>query len=209
MDVDRKEMTDSGFTKRLPDDLVRMSWKNGGGMTTEVAKGGQGSGDQNWGWRVSMADVATDGPFSIFSGIDRSIAVIEGDGMDLHYPDGRKTGLDLNKVVNFDGGDAIEGKLRNGAIKDFNVMADRRYFKAILEIASGPIEIEKSTLAGSILLIHILEGSSILSEANQEDRIVETGETVIGEGIIDVTLTLKSAARAAIVTLEATEHKSK
>ena len=156
-----------------------------------------------------LADVATDGPFSIFSGIDRSIAVIEGDGMDLHYPDGRKTGLDLNKVVNFDGGDAIEGKLRNGAIKDFNVMADRRYFKAILEIASGPIEIEKSTLAGSILLIHILEGSSILSEANQEDRIVETGETVIGEGIIDVTLTLKSAARAAIVTLEATEHKSK
>lgn len=201
-------MTGSGFTKLLTEELVRMPWKNGGGMTTELAKGGQGSGDQSWTWRVSMADVASDGPFSIFTGIDRSIAVIEGDGMDLHYPDGRKTGLDLNKVVNFDGGDSIEGKLRNGAIKDINVMADRRYFKAILEIASGPIEIEKSTLAGSILLIHILEGSGILSEANQEDQIVETGETVIGEGIIDVTLTLKPAARVAIVKLEATERES-
>ena len=57
-------------------------------------------------------------------------------------------------------------------------------------------------------MIHILEGSGILSEANQEDQIVETGETVIGEEIIDVTLTLKPAARVAIVKLEATERES-
>ncbi|MDP6429647.1 MAG: HutD family protein, partial [Rhodospirillales bacterium] len=65
---------------------------------------------------------------------------------ELHYPDGRKTGLDLNKVVNFDGGESVDGKLRNGPIKDFNVMVDRRHYKAHLEIASGPKEIGKTNL---------------------------------------------------------------
>ena len=34
-------MTGSGFTKLLTEELVTMPLKNGGGMTTELAKGGQ------------------------------------------------------------------------------------------------------------------------------------------------------------------------
>lgn len=148
-----------------------MPWKNGGGMTTEIAKGGKSSVDQDWGWRVSMADVATDGPFSIFSGIDRSITVIEGAGMDLHYPDGRKTRLDLNSVVDFDGGEALDGKLRDGPIKDFNVLVDRFFYGADLKIFHGELDVEVSSAGKSNLLVHLLDGTGRLQIDYDRDEI--------------------------------------
>jgi environmental stress-induced protein Ves len=34
-----------------------------------------------WDWRVSIADVVQDGLFSLLPGVDRTIAVVEGEGM--------------------------------------------------------------------------------------------------------------------------------
>ena len=65
------------------EDLVRVPWKNGGGTTAEVAAFPEGSGFETFGWRISMADVASDGPFSLFPGIDRTLIVVEGDGIEL------------------------------------------------------------------------------------------------------------------------------
>ena len=42
-------MSDRCFTMLLPEDLGRKLWKNGGGMTTEVAKIGQELGDHSRG----------------------------------------------------------------------------------------------------------------------------------------------------------------
>ena len=43
-------------------DLVRTPWKNGGGTTAEVAVHPPGAGFEDFDWRISMADVAADGP---------------------------------------------------------------------------------------------------------------------------------------------------
>ena len=63
-----------------------MPWKNGGGSTTEIAICPEGSGipGGQFRWRVSIADVVADGPFSRFSGYDRHIMVVEGAGMTLN-----------------------------------------------------------------------------------------------------------------------------
>src|ERR1700689_272768 len=58
-------------------------WKNGGGSTTEVAVAPAGASLDNFDWRVSLARVASDGPFSEFPGIDRSLAVVKGEGLVL------------------------------------------------------------------------------------------------------------------------------
>ena len=66
-------------------DLVETPWKNGGGITRNIAKEQDKTGTL---WRLSMADVDGDGAFSIFPGLTRILTVIQGDGMVLHGPDG-------------------------------------------------------------------------------------------------------------------------
>ncbi len=70
----------------------RMPWKNGGGVTVEIAIHPAGASVDDFDWRVSMATVASDGPFSIFSGIDRTLSVLEGDGIVLDV-EGQETTL--------------------------------------------------------------------------------------------------------------------
>jgi hypothetical protein len=53
-------------------------WKNGGGLTREVAVHPPGSDFASFDWRVSLAEVRRGGPFSIFPQIDRLMAVIGG-----------------------------------------------------------------------------------------------------------------------------------
>ena len=64
-------------------DFAVQPWKNGGGMTTEIAAFPAGAGFDAFEWRISMARVASAGPFSMFPGIDRSLALIEGAGITL------------------------------------------------------------------------------------------------------------------------------
>jgi environmental stress-induced protein Ves len=54
------------------------AWKNGGGSTTEIAVAPMGASLDDFDWRVSMARVASDGPFSEFAGIDRTLDILKG-----------------------------------------------------------------------------------------------------------------------------------
>ena len=58
-------------------------WKNGGGVTREIVASPEGAPLDAFDWRVSLADVSADGPFSSFPGVDRTLTVVEGAGMDL------------------------------------------------------------------------------------------------------------------------------
>ncbi len=66
-----------------PADFHPMPWKNGAGRTTEIAVYPPGASLDAFLWRVSIADVERDGPFSRFPGIDRTIVLLEGGGMRL------------------------------------------------------------------------------------------------------------------------------
>jgi environmental stress-induced protein Ves len=60
-----------------------MPWKNGGDETTEVAAGPPGASLETFDWRISMAHIAQSGPFSLFPGVDRTLAVLSGVGIRL------------------------------------------------------------------------------------------------------------------------------
>jgi uncharacterized protein len=69
-------------------DCRRMPWMNGGGTTTEILR--RPETGQDFDWRVSVADVTEDGPFSIFPGCIRHITVITGDrAMRLNFGGGK------------------------------------------------------------------------------------------------------------------------
>ena len=53
-------------------------WKNGGGVTREIAVFPHGADLARFDWRMSLATVAAGGPFSTFPGIDRLMLVLDG-----------------------------------------------------------------------------------------------------------------------------------
>ena len=111
------------------EDLIRVPWKNGGGTTAEVAAFPEGSGFETFGWRLSMADVASDGPFSLFPGIDRTLIVVEGSGIELDV-EGIAYALDTaSPKLTFSGDDITTGRLLSGPIRDLNVMTRRGQFR--------------------------------------------------------------------------------
>jgi environmental stress-induced protein Ves len=63
--------------------LPAQPWKNGGGITREIAAIPHGTSMADFTWRVSVAEIARSGPFSPFPGIDRQILLLTGAGVRL------------------------------------------------------------------------------------------------------------------------------
>ena len=107
-------------------DHKRMAWKNGGGETVEVFVHRPGAGLSDFDWRVSMAHVASDGPFSCFEGIDRTLALLEGEGMRLAI-EGRGEALltPTSPPLSFPADAPTQAALTGGPITDLNVMTRR------------------------------------------------------------------------------------
>lgn len=140
-----------------PADYRRQPWKNGLGVTLELARVPLPGDATRFLWRASIADVTADGPFSCFSGYDRHIAVIEGSGMALTV-DGRTAEQRwMEQPFNFSG-DADAGcRLQDGPIRDFNLMVDRASAQGRLLLLR---ENDRATrLAGHWVLVHALAGA--------------------------------------------------
>ncbi|HVE07255.1 MAG TPA: HutD family protein [Paraburkholderia sp.] len=127
--------------------LVATPWKNGGGVTREIAAYPQGAALDAFGWRVSVADVAQPGPFSRFAGIDRTLVLLEGSGMllDERGDSGDRGNASprthaLTKpldIARFAGETAIDARLVDGATRDFNLMVRRGAASGHVEIWRG------------------------------------------------------------------------
>ena len=121
--------------------IAPQPWKNGAGLTREIAFGGARAADFDW--RLSVAEVVRDAPFSAFPGIDRCITLLRGAGMHLRAVDGSVDHALTTPLVpfRFAGDIALEAALVDGACSDFNLMTRRGRWHGDVEIASGPIEI--------------------------------------------------------------------
>ncbi|MFJ9082675.1 HutD family protein [Streptomyces sp. NPDC102384] len=135
-------------------------WKNGGGVTTEVLAHPEGSGTEDFAWRISLADVAGSGPFSAFEGVDRIITVVEGPGMALTV-DGAEHVVDTRYAPFAFSGDATtDCRLLGGPLVDFNVMLRRTDAKGDVRIERGPTRLEPDP--GTRVLALVLDGTATL-----------------------------------------------
>lgn len=100
------------------------AWKNGGGVTREVARQADGAGDILW--RVSIAEVRGAGPFSHFPGIDRVLAVLEGRLL-LDFGGGTAPVLVTPEIAAhaFPGDVPVSGTPDGGPVTDLNLMVRR------------------------------------------------------------------------------------
>lgn len=104
-----------------------MPWKNGGGSTAEIAIGPQGASVADaFDWRLSIATVAQDGPFSAFPGYDRLITLLAGRGMELRFDGAGRHTLEVPfRPLPFAGECRTECRLIDGACEDLNLMVAR------------------------------------------------------------------------------------
>ena len=119
-------------------DCKVMPWKNGGGTTTEIAVAPEGASLGDFDWRISMAHVGQDGPFSSFHGIDRTLSVLTGNGIRLAFGDGETVALDRATAPFFFAADqTVDGVLVDGAIDDLNVMSRHGAWSHSVERLTG------------------------------------------------------------------------
>lgn len=125
-------------------DRVATPWKNGGGVTREVAAWPHGAGFDDFHWRVSMAEVRSDGPFSAFPGVDRILAVLEGRLALAVTATGEFDLSPGGPPAAFPGDAAATARVLQGPVLDLNLMTRRGLARATLERlqVSSPLRLE-------------------------------------------------------------------
>ena len=101
---------------------LAMPWANGKGASYEISSDRDAS--NQWSWRVAIAPVVVDGPFSSLPGIDRQLVVVEGNGMVLEV-DGKTVECLPSQVVAFSGDADAYARLIDGPAVDVGLMTTR------------------------------------------------------------------------------------
>jgi environmental stress-induced protein Ves len=103
-------------------------------VTREIAFGGADAAAFDW--RLSVAEVERDAPFSAFPGIDRCIVLLRGAGMRLRSTDGALDHALTTPLqpFRFSGDDALDATLVDGSCSDFNVMTRRGAWRSEVNV---------------------------------------------------------------------------
>lgn len=113
-------------------DHQRMRWRNGGGVTAQVARSPDVEGSADFDWRVSFAEIEHSGDFSTFPGVDRVIVLVEGPTLTLMV-DGVRHDLERHQPFAFDG-ESVTGCDVQAPTLDLNVMTRRGRVRAEVEV---------------------------------------------------------------------------
>jgi hypothetical protein len=169
-------MTD---VRRLrPADYRRMAWKNGGGITTEIAR--EPADGDAFDWRISIAQIGQDGDFSMFPGVDRELMLLDGGGVELVIGIDEPVALTQRYQKHaFPGEAPVSCRLLDGPTSDFNVMTRRGAVRA---------ELIARTIVGSMVffagdaavtwLIHVANGHVEFKDRPEAPQ-ADAGDTLI------------------------------
>lgn len=164
----------------------RERWRNQFGWTREIVRmrlspDGRDeavTGD-DWDWRLSIAEIERDAPFSAFPGIERELVLLSGNGVRLRFDDGQAHELlPPHDKLRFAGERAVHGELIDGPTHDFNLMWRRDRVSAELwhRPLVGPMVIfvdPRTTWA-----VHVLAGQAHFS-ADSGLAPLAAGDTAI------------------------------
>jgi uncharacterized protein len=159
-------------------DCRTMPWKNGGGATTEIATGPHRAALETFDWRISMARVASDGPFSLFAGIERTLVVVAGRGLVLTI--GNRAPVTLaaeSPPVSFDGDVSTSAQLLAGEITDLNVMTRRGRFSHRLTRLQRPMRCDFAD-RDDIAVVIALNGGAMMA-SDRETAKLDHGDAAI------------------------------
>lgn len=156
----------------------RMVWKNGGGETREIIAHPPGADTASFDWRISMARVETDGPFSVFEGVERTLALLDGEALELTIEGGGSHRLTPSSdPLPFAADAPTSARVPSGPIVDLNVMVRRGRFTAKVERLSGGVEMPATPHPVVLLAL-----GPVCVEAGPERFALERDDALLVEG---------------------------
>lgn len=172
-------------------DYPTRPWKNGGGTTREIIVTPPGASLDDFHWRLSLARVDRDGPFSRFDDVDRTLVLLSG-AMTLHEQD-RRIELVRDEPVTFAGERVMDATLRGGSTLDLNVMTRRGRAQHTVRREVFGARTTISVSAGGTLLLFALErGLTVDGEQ------LETHDTAVSDAR-QVVIAASAGTTAALV----------
>ncbi|MFD8985614.1 HutD family protein [Streptomyces sp. NPDC059564] len=174
-------------------------WKNGGGVTREIAARPEGAGTADFAWRISLAEVAADGPFSEFPGVDRTLTLAEGAGMDLTVAGERRLVDERYAPRHFPGDRPTGCRLLDGPVVNFNVMYRREGVRARTAVVRG--ELALTVPPEGTLLVCALDGPATLDRGPLPGPAAELGPYDAALLTGPATVLLRTEGYAAVVRL--------
>ncbi|MEU2390584.1 HutD family protein [Streptomyces sp. NPDC007369] len=182
-------------------DRPAVAWKNGGGVTREIAAWPEGAGMDDFAWRVSLAEVAVDGPFSAFPGVDRTLTLAEGAGMDLTVAGARRVVDERFAPQDFPGDAPTGCRLLDGPVVNFNVMYRRGAAPAETAVVRGSLTL--TAAPDEVLLVVALEGPAQLRAGDAETVLGRHDAAMVGASPSGGPFTglLRSPGHTAVVRL--------
>lgn len=147
------------------DEVAPQPWANGGGTTRLLLRAEDDT------WRVSLADVGGDGPFSVFPGRTRLITVVDGPVLVL-VVDGVEQVVEPRRPFAFAGDASVTASVPEGPVLALNVIGDPGRvapFVTVLELGRG----SSLPLAGDQAAL-VLQGRAQVEEveASAHDLVV-------------------------------------
>lgn len=179
-----------------------MPWLNGRGESLEIAS--DRGLDDAWAWRLAMAPVVADGPFSKIDGVDRQLVVVEGNGMSLTI-DRRVFECKPLEIVSFRGEAMTSARLSRGPIRDINLMTRRGLCSGSLKVVRGGAKIASLDIgnAGGAInsavarIIIAVEPTECVSGAKNLDLVF--GDAILLAASEDVSVVAGAAVVATII----------
>ncbi len=163
-------------------DVRRVPWKNGRGVTRELALWPPGSyferGDFDW--RISAARVEESGPFSEFAGFDRILVITEGEGLILeHGQAAARARLRRFEPYRFSGDWSTRCDLVRGPVSDFNVLTRQGHFGAEALAANLGRRVLREPTGAKFVFVHAL-GAALTARVSGEELplTLEPGESL-------------------------------
>lgn len=150
-------------------DYRQMPWKNGGGTTCEIAVFPCDANTADFDWRISMAQVVTDGWFSEFLGIDRTLSILEGKGIMLSGAGETETLISpTSGPHSFPADTPAYARLIEDTVMDLNVMTRRKTFRhRVLHLESSAFSERQLTAETTAIL------------CNNSPLLIKAGEVLI------------------------------
>jgi len=167
-------------------------WRNGGGVTRELASHPKAASAQDgaWDWRVSIAEVSKAGAFSPFPGMDRVLTVIDGELL-LLTVDGAEHPLEKYRPFRFPGDADTASALPTGDIRDLNVITRNGAFKGYTSIIELSKKRAHPVFEGQLGIL--LQGQATVSTGDSGTAASGTGDSgAAASGVVEAGAAVES-----------------
>ena len=157
-------------------DATPVPWRNGGGSTREIIRWPMGDTGDAFDWRLSVAEIAADGPFSRFDGCDRILVLLDGNGVQL---DSVYTSVVLQAPRDhhrFSGEVPVSARLLDGPTTDLNLIWRRdRCAVTMREAAPSAPKVLGGAAHEVVVTFSPATGVTTVGDAGQQVRLGDHG----------------------------------